>query len=137
MMHTLRIRPTPPLRVGIPIPPLRTRRWLGTLSRTADDGTASGRRPDAHQVKCPSVSEIAWGLASDKAAIFLAVMLIIMTILSAGPLHPIDNLINNAPRPFWQQIREPLILWPDTVASRFVALPVLGATALQLSYWYR
>ncbi|WP_343233444.1 phosphatase PAP2 family protein [Streptomonospora sp. PA3] len=83
------------------------------------------------------MSEIAWGLASDKTAIFLAVALIIMTVLSAGPLHPIDNLINNAPRPYWDQLREPLILWPDTVASRFVALPVLGVTCLQLAYWHR
>ncbi|GAB3445444.1 phosphatase PAP2 family protein [Streptomonospora sediminis] len=83
------------------------------------------------------MSEIAWGLASDKAAIFLAVALIIMTVLSAGPLHPIDNLLNNAPRPLWEQIRIPMILWPDTVASRFVALPVLGAVSLQLAYWHR
>ncbi|WP_242677149.1 phosphatase PAP2 family protein [Streptomonospora litoralis] len=83
------------------------------------------------------MSEIAWGLASDKSAIMMAVALIIMTVLSAGPLHPIDNLINNAPRPLWDQIRVPMILWPDTVASRFVALPVLGVTALQLAYWHR
>ncbi|GAA1756041.1 MULTISPECIES: phosphatase PAP2 family protein [Streptomonospora] len=83
------------------------------------------------------MSEIAWGLASDKTAIMLAVALIIMTVLSAGPLHPIDNLINNAPRPFWEQLRIPMILWPDTVASRFVALPVLGVTCLQLAYWHR
>ncbi|MDA0566800.1 phosphatase PAP2 family protein [Streptomonospora sp. S1-112] len=88
-------------------------------------------------VSWPSVSEIAWGLASDKTAIVMAVALIIMTVLSAGPLHPIDNFINNAPRPYWDQIREFLIYWPDTVASRFVALPVLGVTALQLAYWHR
>ncbi|MBB5998655.1 undecaprenyl-diphosphatase [Streptomonospora salina] len=97
----------------------------------------SRRRPGDPRGAWPSVSEIAWGLASDKAAIMLAVALIIMTVLSAGPLHPIDNLINNAPRPFWHELRMPLILGPDTVASRFVALPVLGVTCLQLAYWHR
>lgn len=89
------------------------------------------------RVTWPSVSEIAWGIASDKIAITMAVLLITMTMLSAGPLHPIDNLINNAPRPYWDEMREFLILWPDTVASRFVAIPVLAATALQLAYWHR
>ncbi|WP_026123703.1 phosphatase PAP2 family protein [Nocardiopsis chromatogenes] len=83
------------------------------------------------------MSEIAWGIASDKIAITMAVLLITMTMLSAGPLHPIDNLINNAPRPYWDEMREFLILWPDTVASRFVAIPVLAVTALQLAYRHR
>ncbi|MDA8371921.1 MAG: phosphatase PAP2 family protein [Nocardiopsaceae bacterium] len=98
---------------------------------------AQGRKQRTPRVGWPSVSEIAWGLASDKVAIVLAVALIIMTVLSAGPLHPVDVLFNSVPRPYWDQVREPLILWPDTVASRFVALPVLGVTALQLAYWHR
>jgi undecaprenyl-diphosphatase len=136
MMHTLRIRSKPPFRAGLSIPPFNRvqgapRALPGTAARTAT------RRPGAPRVSWPSVSEIAWGLASDKRAIVLAVVLITMTVLSAGPLHPVDEFINNAPRPYWDQIREPMILWPDTVASRFVALPVLGVTALQLAYWHR
>ncbi|RNL85693.1 phosphatase PAP2 family protein [Halostreptopolyspora alba] len=94
-------------------------------------------RPPGSAVTWPSVSEIAWGLASDKIAIVLAVALMIMTVLAAGPLHPIDNFVNQAPRPLWDEIRVFLILWPDTVASRFVALPVLGVTALHFAYWHR
>ncbi len=101
------------------------------ISAKAARGAEDGR------VTWPSVSEIAWGIASDKIAIALAVLLITMTMLSAGPLHPIDNLINNAPRPFWDELRLFLILWPDTVASRFVAIPVLAVTALQLAYRHR
>ncbi|WP_231640927.1 phosphatase PAP2 family protein [Nocardiopsis sp. NRRL B-16309] len=88
-------------------------------------------------VKWPSVSEIAWGLASDRIAIMLAVALIVMTMLAAGPLHPVDNFLNELPRPYFDLLREPLIFWPDTVASRMVALPVLGVTAVQLAYWHR
>lgn len=88
-------------------------------------------------VKWPSVSEIAWGLASDRIAIMLAVALIMMTMLGAGPLHPVDNFLNEIHRPYWEVLREPLIYWPDNVASRYVALPVLGVVALQLAYWHR
>ncbi|MFV2195581.1 phosphatase PAP2 family protein [Nocardiopsis sp. LOL_012] len=88
-------------------------------------------------IKWPSVSEIAWGMASDRVAIILAVALIVMTMLSAGPLHPVDNFLNELPRPFWDTLRTPLIHWPDTVASRAVALPVLTVTAVQLAYWHR
>ena len=94
-------------------------------------------RPVVRAVKWPSVSEIAWGLASDRIAIMLAVALIVMTMLAAGPLHPVDNFLNEMPRPFYDLLREPLIFWPDTVASRMVALPVLGVTAVQLAYWHR
>ncbi|MBB4935341.1 undecaprenyl-diphosphatase [Lipingzhangella halophila] len=83
------------------------------------------------------MSEIAWGLASDKTAIMLAVALLTMTVLAAGPLHPIDNFVNTYPRPLWDEIRVFLILWLDTVASRFVALPVLGVTALHFAYYHR
>nr|WP_184293199.1 phosphatase PAP2 family protein [Nocardiopsis algeriensis] len=93
--------------------------------------------PVVRSVTWPSVSEIAWGLASDRIAIILAVALIAMTMLAAGPLHPVDNFLNELPRPFWDTLREPLIHWPDNVASRYVALPVLGVTALQLAYWHR
>ncbi|WP_017570323.1 phosphatase PAP2 family protein [Nocardiopsis halotolerans] len=94
-------------------------------------------RPVVRAVRWPSVSEIAWGIASDRLAIMLAVALIVMTMLAAGPLHPVDNFLNELPRPYWDVLRDPMILWPDTVASRAVALPVLGATALQLAYWHR
>lgn len=93
--------------------------------------------PVVRAVKWPSVSEIAWGLASDRIAIMLAVALIVMTMLAAGPLHPIDNFLNDVHRPYWEMVREPLIFWPDNVASRYVALPVLGVVALQLAYWHR
>ncbi|GAA1453117.1 MULTISPECIES: phosphatase PAP2 family protein [Nocardiopsis] len=93
--------------------------------------------PVVRAVRWPSVSEIAWGVASDRVAIMLAVALIVMTMLAAGPLHPVDNFLNELPRPYWDVLREPLILWPDTVASRAVALPVLGVTVLQLAYWHR
>ncbi|WP_285758749.1 phosphatase PAP2 family protein [Nocardiopsis ansamitocini] len=89
------------------------------------------------KITWPSASEIAWGLASDKVAILLAVALVTMTVLSAGALHPIDNFINTMPRPFWDDIRLFLILWPDTVASRAVALPVLAVVSLHLAYWHR
>ncbi|MFC7328011.1 phosphatase PAP2 family protein [Marinactinospora rubrisoli] len=85
----------------------------------------------------PSWGEILWGLASDKIAIGLAVALITMTVLAAGPLNPIDNLINTLPRPYWSEVRVFLILWPDTIASRAVALPVLTLVAFQLAYWHR
>ncbi|QUX29236.1 phosphatase PAP2 family protein [Nocardiopsis akebiae] len=94
-------------------------------------------RPVVRPVRWPSVSEIAWGIASDRVAIMLAVALLVMTMLAAGPLHPVDNFLNELPRPYWDTLREPMILWPDTVASRAVALPVLGVTALQLAYWHR
>ena len=93
--------------------------------------------PVVRAVKWPSVSEIAWGLASDRIAIILFVALIVMTMLAAGPLHPVDNFLNELHRPYWDVLREPLIFWPDNVASRYVALPVLGVTALQLAYWHR
>ncbi len=93
--------------------------------------------PVVRAVRWPSVSEIAWGVASDRVAIMLAVALIVMTMLAAGPLHPVDNFLNELPRPYWDRIRDFLIHWPDTVASRAVALPVLGVTALQLAYWHR
>ncbi|HIY41611.1 MAG TPA: phosphatase PAP2 family protein [Candidatus Nocardiopsis merdipullorum] len=93
--------------------------------------------PAVRAVKWPSVSEIAWGLASDRIAIMLAVALIMMTMLGAGPLHPVDNFLNEIHRPYWEVLREPLIYWPDNVASRYVALPVLGVVALQLAYWHR
>ncbi|WP_243742535.1 phosphatase PAP2 family protein [Actinorugispora endophytica] len=81
---------------------------------------------------------MAWGLASDKIAILLAVVLVTMTVLSAGALHPIDTLINTYPRPFEsERFRTFLILWPDTVASRAVALPVLTVVAGHLAYWHR
>lgn len=88
-------------------------------------------------VEWPSASEIAWGLASDKTAILLAVVLVTLTVLSAGALQPIDVMINTLPRPFEDEIRTFLILWPDTVASRAVALPVLAVVALHLAYWHR
>ncbi|GAB3477438.1 hypothetical protein GCM10027440_11850 [Nocardiopsis coralliicola] len=92
---------------------------------------------DKGPVRWPSVSEIAWGIASDKTAIAMAVLLITMTMLSAGPLHPIDRFVNEAPRPYWDEVRVFLILWPDNVASRFVAIPVLAVASLQLAYWFR
>jgi undecaprenyl-diphosphatase len=67
----------------------------------------------------------------------LAVALLMMTMLGAGPLHPVDNVLNEIHRPYWEVLREPLIYWPDNVASRYVALPVLGVVALQLAYWHR
>lgn len=93
--------------------------------------------PVVRAVKWPSVSEIAWGLASDRIAIILAVALIVVTMLAAGPLHPLDNFLNEFHRPYFDLLREPLIHWPDNVASRYVALPVLGVVALQLAYWHR
>ncbi|OLT28709.1 phosphoesterase PA-phosphatase [Nocardiopsis sp. CNR-923] len=93
--------------------------------------------PVVRSVAWPSVSEIAWGLASDRVAIILAVALLVVTMLAAGPLHPVDVFLNELPRPYWDLLREPLILWPDTVASRAVALPVLLVTAIQLAYWHR
>ncbi|WP_344968524.1 phosphatase PAP2 family protein [Salinactinospora qingdaonensis] len=80
--------------------------------------------------------EIAWGMASDRVAILLAAALAAMTMLSAGPLQPIDEFANTLPRPFEDELRTFLILWPDTVASRFVALPVLGVVAFHLAYWH-
>ena len=56
-------------------------------------------------VEWPSASEIAWGLASDKTAILLAVVLVTLTVLSAGALQPIDVMINTLPRPFEDEIR--------------------------------
>lgn len=100
-------------------------------------GGREDRERGSERVAWPSVSEIAWGLASDRTAIMLAVALLIMTMLAAGPLHPVDNFLNELPRPFYDDIRLWLIHGPDTVASRFVALPVLGVTALQLAYWHR
>ncbi|TQN28510.1 undecaprenyl-diphosphatase [Haloactinospora alba] len=139
-MHPSRIRPRPsdraektnisPYRVGGPASPKRRDSAEHESAETAD---AHGSR----RAVWPSVSEIAWGLASDKIAIFLAVALITLTVLSAGPLHPLDNWVNTAPRPLWDELRSFLILWVDVVASRFVALPVLGVTALQLAYWFR
>lgn len=85
----------------------------------------------------PSWGEIAWGLASDKIAIVMLAALIVMTVLSAGPLHAVDNWVNTAPRPFYDEIRMFLILWPDNVASRFVAIPVLAVVALQLAYHHQ
>ncbi|PSK95424.1 undecaprenyl-diphosphatase [Murinocardiopsis flavida] len=85
----------------------------------------------------PSWGEIAWGMASDKSAIFMLVALIVMTVLSAGPLHIVDNWVNTAPRPFYDEIRMFLILWPDTIASRGVAGPVLGVVALHFAYQYQ
>ncbi|GAB3736531.1 hypothetical protein GCM10027590_48720 [Nocardiopsis nanhaiensis] len=93
--------------------------------------------PVVRAIKWPSVSEIAWGLASDRIAIMLFVALIVMTMLAAGPLHPVDNFLNEFTRPYWDTLRVPLIYWPDNVASRYVALPVLGVTTLQLAYWHR
>lgn len=132
-MRTTRIGPKPPYRAGRPRT-FHNERSLPEAPRIPFGWPGSASRSGA---AWPSVSEIAWGLASDKIAIVLAVALLIMTVLSAGPLHPIDNFINTAPRPYWDEIREFLILWPDTVASRFVALPVLGVTALHFAYWYR
>ncbi len=132
-MHTSRIGPEPPHRAGRPLP-----------QSSHTDGSLLGplrlppiRRSPGKTVPWPSVSEIAWGLASDKIAIVLAVALISMTVLAAGPLHPIDNFVNTAPRPYWEESRVFLILWVDTVASRFVALPVLGVTTLHFAYYHR
>ncbi|ASU85963.1 phosphatase PAP2 family protein [Nocardiopsis gilva YIM 90087] len=134
-MHTSRIRTKPPHRAGHSLPSKdRANRVLRAAPRIS---LKSSGKPSNPQVAWPSVSEIAWGLASDKTAIILAVALITMTVLSAGPLHPIDNFVNTAPRPYWDEIRQFLILWPDTVASRAVALPVLTATTFQLAYWHR
>lgn len=123
----------PPFRAEHSIPSLtgRPRRVASTIS------VSQPRKPEAPRVVWPSVGEIAWGLASDKIAIVMAVALIIVTVLSAGPLQPIDILVNTAPRPFWDQLAVPMILWPDTVASRFVAIPVLATTALHLAYYHR
>ncbi len=135
MMHISRIRSTPSLsRDGSTPSPHRPLRVLDAVPRLP---ARVSRGSGAPRVTWPSVSEIAWGIASDKIAIVMAVLLITMTMLSAGPLHPIDNLINNAPRPYWDELRTFLIIWPDTVASRFVAIPVLAVTALQLAYWHR
>src|SRR5699024_4960061 len=93
--------------------------------------------PAVRAVKWPSVSEIAWVLASDRIAIMLAVALIMMTMLGAGPLHPVDNFLHQVHPPDWEVLREPLLCWPDNVVSRYVALPVLAVDALQLAYWHR
>ncbi len=110
--------------------------YSGPIPVVRTSGIAPGV-PVVRAVKWPSVSEIAWGLASDRIAIMLAVALIVMTMLAAGPMHPVDVFLNELPRPYWDLLREPLIYWPDTVASRAVALPVLAVTALQLAYWHR
>ncbi|SKA12851.1 undecaprenyl-diphosphatase [Marinactinospora thermotolerans DSM 45154] len=135
-MHTSRIRPKPPNRAGHSNHAFRRSGYPSGGPVTISNGP----RPDRDgpkRVTWPTVSEIAWGLASDKIAILLAVALVTMTVLSAGPLHPVDNFINTLPRPFWDEIRVFLILWPDTVASRFVALPVLTVVALHLAYHHR
>ncbi|GAA3731403.1 hypothetical protein GCM10022205_16010 [Spinactinospora alkalitolerans] len=138
-MHTLRIRPKPPNRAGNPL----LLPVLYRFSRVDVNRVATGPfalRPKTgrpRRVVWPSTSELAWGMASDKTAILLAVVLVTMTVLSAGVLQPIDNLVNTLPRPFEADIREFLILWPDTVASRFVALPVLGVVSLHLAYHHR
>lgn len=93
--------------------------------------------PVVRTVKWPSVSEIAWSMASDRIAIIMAVGLIVMTMLAAGPLHPVDHFLNDFQRPAYDLLRAPLIYSLDNLASRYVALPVLGVVALQLAYWYR
>lgn len=72
-------------------------------------------------------------ITSDPLAGFLAMLLAAMTVLSAQALHPLDHFVNTLPRLDSLLVREFLIYWPDTVASRAVALPVLGLVALFLA----
>lgn len=76
-------------------------------------------------------------LVTDRVVLGLAVALLMMVVLALGPLRPVDNLLNTMPRLESQTLRVLLVYWPDTIASRAVALPVLGVVALRLTLWVR
>ncbi|MDS1271423.1 phosphatase PAP2 family protein [Lipingzhangella sp. LS1_29] len=76
-------------------------------------------------------------LLSDRVTLGLAIALAAMVVLALGPLRPIDTLLNTLPRLESETLRTLLIYWPDTIASRAVALPVLGVVALRLTLWVR
>lgn len=76
-------------------------------------------------------------LVTDRLFIALALLLIGFTVLAMGPIRPIDEFINTLPRLESALFRTFLIHWPDTIASRAVALPVLGLVALYLAVQVR
>lgn len=96
----------------------------------------SGHLPGS-RVTWPRMGEIAWGLSTDRLVLLLAGLLVTFTVLSAGPLHALDDFLNTAPRPFIDDTWLLLNWTLDEIASRFLVLPVLGIPALYLAYTHR
>jgi membrane-associated phospholipid phosphatase len=72
-------------------------------------------------------------VASDRLTMFLALLLVTVSVLTLQAFNEIDAFFNGFPRLESETLRVFLIYWPDTVASRAVALPVLGLVALFLA----
>ncbi|WP_236538694.1 phosphatase PAP2 family protein [Spiractinospora alimapuensis] len=72
-------------------------------------------------------------IMADRPTLLLGLLLATATVLSINALNPIDLFVNTFPRLHSDLLRTLLINWPDNVAGRAVALPVLGVVSLFLA----
>ncbi|SNR66866.1 undecaprenyl-diphosphatase [Haloechinothrix alba] len=78
-------------------------------------------------------------LSLDSVTIVLMVALLTVTALAAGPLHFLDNYLNEVPHPLtrlgtaWYFLK----FVPNEVGSRFIAIPLLGIVTLIFAYRHR